>query len=141
MNPYQKAMMSVGEILLNYDTDKLVPVYGFGARPRFPNYSQATPISHCFPCSGNDDVPEVYGMEGVFNIYNYALNNITFSGPTWFSKVFRKIIDETKKDFAENPDNYTFFLLITDGILHDMQQTIDLLVEASNLPLSIVIVG
>lgn len=30
---------------------------------------------------------------------------------------------------------------MTDGIIHDMQQTIDLLVEASHLPMSIVIVG
>jgi len=32
-------------------------------------------------------------------------------------------------------------MILTDGCIHDMQQTIDLLVEASHLPMSIVIVG
>ena len=30
---------------------------------------------------------------------------------------------------------------VQDGVIHDMQNTIDLIVEASNMPLSIVIVG
>lgn len=30
LNQYQQAIQSVGNILLEYDTDKLVPVYGFG---------------------------------------------------------------------------------------------------------------
>ena len=30
---------------------------------------------------------------------------------------------------------------MTDGEIHDMEQTVDLLVENSNLPLSIIIVG
>ena len=140
MNPYQDAIMSVGEILLNYDADKMVPVYGFGAKPKYPNLSLPN-VSHCFNCTGDTEDSEVHGLEGIFNIYNYALQNVVFSGPTWFSRVFQKVIDETKKSFAENPDNYCFFLIITDGVIHDMQQTIDLLVQASHLPMSIVIVG
>lgn len=125
MNPYQDAIMSVGEILLNYDADKMVPVYGFGAKPKYPNLTMPN-VSHCFNCTGDQDNDEVHGLEGIFNIYNYALQNVVFSGPTWFSRVFQKVIDETKKSFAENPDNYCFFLIITDGVIHDMQQTIDL---------------
>ncbi len=30
-------MKSVGEILLNYDHDKKVPMYGFGGKPKMPN--------------------------------------------------------------------------------------------------------
>ena len=32
-------------------------------------------------------------------------------------------------------------LILTDGAIHDMPQTIDLVVEASHLPLSVIIVG
>lgn len=32
-------MQSVGEILLEYDDDKMVPMFGFGAIPRFPNFT------------------------------------------------------------------------------------------------------
>jgi len=118
----------------------MVPVYGFGAKPNFPKNNSGT-VSHCFNCSGDEDQDEVYGLEGIFNIYNYALSKVTLSGPTWFSKVFAKVIFECKKSFKENPDNYCFFMILTDGCIHDMQQTIDLLVEASHLPMSIVIVG
>ena len=31
-NQYVQAIQSVGEIIQDYDTDKLFPVYGFGAR-------------------------------------------------------------------------------------------------------------
>ena len=36
---------------------------------------------------------------------------------------------------------YFILLLITDGIINDMQKTIDEIVRASSLPLSIIIVG
>lgn len=36
---------------------------------------------------------------------------------------------------------YTILLILTDGAIMDMQQTIDAIVYASGLPLSIVIVG
>jgi hypothetical protein len=34
---YEKALTEVTNILMNYDYDKLVPVYGFGARVKHPN--------------------------------------------------------------------------------------------------------
>jgi len=36
---------------------------------------------------------------------------------------------------------YNILLILTDGEIHDMQITKDLIVEASDLPLSIIIVG
>jgi hypothetical protein len=36
---------------------------------------------------------------------------------------------------------YHIFLIITDGEIHDMQETKDLIVQASELPLSIIIIG
>ena len=36
---------------------------------------------------------------------------------------------------------YHIFLILTDGEIHDMQQTVNLVIEASGLPLSIIIVG
>ena len=36
---------------------------------------------------------------------------------------------------------YHILLIITDGVIHDMSATIDLIVECSKYPLSIIIVG
>jgi hypothetical protein len=37
--------------------------------------------------------------------------------------------------------NYNILLIITDGEIHDMAETKDIIVEASGLPLSIIIIG
>ncbi len=36
---------------------------------------------------------------------------------------------------------YNILLILTDGEIHDMAATVDLIVNASHLPLSIIIVG
>jgi hypothetical protein len=35
-------MISVGEILLEYDDDKSVPMFGFGGIPRMPNLTSTS---------------------------------------------------------------------------------------------------
>ena len=37
--------------------------------------------------------------------------------------------------------NYFILLILTDGVINDMQQTISKVIDASNLPISIIIVG
>ena len=32
LNQYQQAILNVGNIVINYDTDRLVPTYGFGGK-------------------------------------------------------------------------------------------------------------
>lgn len=36
LNQYQQALRAIGDILLNYDSDKIIPCFGFGAKPKFP---------------------------------------------------------------------------------------------------------
>lgn len=38
-------------------------------------------------------------------------------------------------------NTYQTLLILTDGEIHDMDRTIDLVIQAANLPLSIIIVG
>ena len=51
-NQYQEALTNVGNILEAYDTDKLIPAFGFGA---IPNYSNLTEASHCFHLNGQEN--------------------------------------------------------------------------------------
>lgn len=44
-------------------------------------------------------------------------------------------------EVSQHNQNYMILLIITDGIINDMQQTIDQIVRGSSLPLSIIIVG
>lgn len=37
---YQQVMKSIWDIIENYDTDKKIPAFGFGAKPHFPNINR-----------------------------------------------------------------------------------------------------
>lgn len=139
-NNYQEAILAVGSILLNYDDDKLVPVYGFGARTRFPKM-QGSGVNHCFPCSGDFDKVDGREVRGVFELYTHCLQNVEFSGPTYFAPLLKENIHYTRQALKTEPWHYSILLILTDGAIHDMNETIDLVVEASRLPLSIIIVG
>jgi len=51
--------------LINYDYDKLVPVFGFGGKPRLIS----SKTEHCFPLNMNVENPDVYGVEGIMQAY------------------------------------------------------------------------
>lgn len=51
---YEEALEEVSRILLDYDSDKLVPVYGFGAKVTMPNFNSFGKAHNCFPLNGNE---------------------------------------------------------------------------------------
>lgn len=130
------------QILLNYDSDKKIPTYGFGGVPMFPPPGlNQNGVSHFFPCSGDWGNCEGDGVNGVFGLYNYALHNCRLSGPTYFGPLLGEVLKYTKEEYAKDQNNYTVLLILTDGAIHDMQNSIDNIVEMSKLPISIIIVG
>lgn len=95
--------------------------------------------SHCFPLNGHFDEPEIQGIDGILATYKRNVKGIYMAGPTFFSSVM-----DVFMDFAqEGRDLKTYFvmLILTDGEIHDMVETKRLIVEASKLPCSIIIVG
>ena len=47
----------------------------------------------------------------------------------------------SEEQVSQGNQKYNILLIITDGIINDMQKTIDQIVRGSTLPLSIIIVG
>jgi len=133
-NEYQRALTAVGEIVLHYDNDKFVPFYGFGG-----TYHGS--VSHAFPLNDNPGTPEVYGMDGLFETYQRAINSYPLCGPTFFAPVINKAVTMASEMKENHENSYVILLILTDGVIHDMAQTTDLIVRGSNLPLSIIIVG
>ena len=84
-NEYLNAIKSVGSILQYYDSDKQIPVFGYGAR--INNFE----TSHCFALNGNIFDPEVNGIDGVEDVYKRAINNVTLAGPTNFASIMKLI--------------------------------------------------
>jgi hypothetical protein len=129
-NQYVNAVVSVGDILVDYDVDKLLPTYGFGAQ--LPTGK----TSHCFNVNFQDQ-PCVQGVQGILDAYSRCLPCVRLSGPTNFAPV----IEHVSAAAARASNTYTVLLIITDGEITDMDDTVDAIVRADALPLSIVIVG
>ncbi|XP_064406207.1 copine-9-like isoform X1 [Halichondria panicea] len=135
-NEYVQAIKSVASVLAPYDSDQLIPAFGFGGRLP-PNGD----VSHCFPLNSNFQKPEVYGVQGILDAYHYTLSQVQLYGPTNFSTFLDKIIESCQDSITQDSQSYNILLVITDGEISDMSRTTDRIVAASKLPLSIVIVG
>lgn len=134
-NAYQKAILEVGEVLQCYDSDRKFHSWGFGARPI------DGPVSHCFNLNGSSGHSEVEGIHGIMMAYSGAISNVTLAGPTLFGPVISAAAMIATQSLAANEKKYFVLLIITDGVITDLQETKDALVNASDLPLSILIVG
>nr|XP_006631151.2 PREDICTED: copine-9 [Lepisosteus oculatus] len=134
MNAYAMALKAVGEIIQDYDSDKLFPAYGFGAK--LPPDGK---ISHVFPLNADNENPNCVGIEGVLEAYFQSLRTVQLYGPTNFAPV----INQVARSAADITDGSQYFvlLIITDGVISDMVQTKEAIVNASSLPMSIIIVG
>ena len=141
-NNYERAIESCGSIVAFYDYDQLFPVYGFGGIPRSP-YNPTNQVDHCFNVNFKKDDPMIKGIENIILAYRQSLTKVTLSYPTLFSPVLEKVIQEVHYDLKNNREenHYYILLILTDGCINDMQQTRDKIVEASYLPMSIIIVG
>ncbi|XP_076919316.1 protein BONZAI 3-like [Bidens hawaiensis] len=131
LNAYQQAIMEVGEVIQVYDYDKRFPAWGFGGRL----YNGS--VSHCFNLSGNAGNFEVEGVQGIMDAYKNALHMVSLHGPTLFGQVVNQAAEIAAQSLSTNPTKYFVLLIITDGVLSDLQETKDALVRASDLPLSI----
>ncbi|KAF3622661.1 Protein BONZAI 3 [Capsicum annuum] len=127
--------IGVGDIIQFYDSDKLFPAWGFGGK------ANSGTVSHCFDLNGSSGASEVECVGGIMDAYSSALKNFTLFGPTLFGHVVNKASEIAVESLKYNHSKYFVLLIITDGVITDMQETIDALVRASDLPLSILIVG
>ncbi|GAB1598493.1 copine-8-like isoform X3 [Argonauta hians] len=134
LNPYATSLHAVGNIIKDYDSDKLFPALGFGARLPPNGY-----VSHEFPLNGTIDNPYCKGIEGVIEAYHRTLHSVQLYGPTNFSPCIHNVARIAQQHTGGN--DYFILLILTDGIITDMPQTMEAVVQASKLPMSIIIIG
>ncbi|XP_063850342.1 copine-8-like isoform X3 [Scylla paramamosain] len=133
-NQYSIAIKAVGEIIQDYDTDKMFPALGFGGRIP-PDWV----VSHEFYLNGSPDNPYCQGISGILEAYFNSLQTVGLYGPTNFAPVINHVARFAQAH--QDGNNYFVLLIITDGIICDMPETRRALVEASNLPMSVIIIG
>ncbi|KAF6716414.1 Copine-3 [Oryzias melastigma] len=136
-NEYLAAIWSVGNVIQDYDSDKMFPAFGFGAK--LPPSWQ---VSHEFPINFNPSNPFCAGVEGVIAAYQQCLPQVRLYGPTNFSPIINHVAQFARQAMQQQTaSQYFVLLIITDGVITDMDETRSAIVHASRLPMSIIIVG
>ena len=134
-NQYVTAINSVGGIVQDYDSDKMFPSLGFGAR-----VPPTGIVSHEFFLTLDPARPFCAGVDGIVSAYYNSLNTVQLYGPTNFAPVINHVANFAAAHQAE-ASNYFVLLILTDGIITDFDDTKRALVGASSLPMSVIIVG
>lgn len=107
---------------------------GFGAK--LPPHGL---VSFQFPLNRNPVHPYCSGVEEILRHYRDYLDVVELYGPTNFAPVINNTI-ALARDY-QNGKHYFVLLIITDGVISDMRLTKLAIIEASKLPISIIIVG
>ncbi|KAF4796365.1 Copine-1 [Turdus rufiventris] len=137
INEYLSAIWSVGSVVQDYDTDKLFPAFGFGAQVP-PSWQ----VSHEFALNFNPSNPYCQGIQGIVDAYRQILPQIRLYGPTNFSPIINHVARFAAHSLQQGTAaQYFILLIITDGEITDLDQTRQAIVNASKLPMSIIIVG
>ncbi|XP_072999228.1 E3 ubiquitin-protein ligase RGLG2-like [Typha latifolia] len=138
-NPYEQAISIIGRTLSKFDEDNLIPCFGFGdASTHDQDVFSFYPDER--PCNG---------FAQALARYRELVPHLRLAGPTSFAP----IIEMAMTIVAQSGGQYHVLLIIADGqvtrsvdtefgqLSSQEQRTVDAIVKASELPLSIVLVG
>ncbi|XP_051125923.1 E3 ubiquitin-protein ligase RGLG4 [Andrographis paniculata] len=138
-NPYEKAITVIGKTLAPFDEDNLIPCFGFG--------DATTHDQEVF--SFHSDHTPCHGFEEVLACYKKIVPNLRLSGPTSYGPAVDAAVDIVEKSGGQ----YHVLVIIADGqvtrsvdtsdaeLTPQEEKTIKSIVNASQHPLSIVLVG
>eukprot|EP00299_Pterocystis_sp_00344_P010917 c4_g1_i1.p1 GENE.c4_g1_i1~~c4_g1_i1.p1 ORF type:complete len:533 (-),score=151.34 c4_g1_i1:63-1571(-) len=132
LNEYESALTAVGSVLLPYDSDGLFQMFGFGAKIQGA-------ANHCFVMTQNP--AGAVGVQGMLEAYRNVIHGVELWGPTNFATIINTAASIASQYQSQQQQKYFVLLILTDGVITDVDETKKAIIQASRLPLSIVIVG
>jgi len=125
LNPYQTVINILGKTLASFDDDNQIPVFGFGDITTCDK--RVFPFIPDRPCNG---------FEEVLECYNVIAPKVELSGPTSFAPIIREAIRIVQKQ-----KSYHILIIIADGQVTNVKETVEAIIECSKYPISIILVG
>ena len=85
-----------------------------------------------FPCNFQPQNPFVPYVNGILGVYRNCISQIHLYGPTNFAPTIRESTRMAQQ--STDGSNYFILLILTDGVITDMDQTVDAIVaKVTNL--------
>ena len=152
-NPYEQALEVIADTLHSFDSDQLIPCYGFGDAST-KDTSVFSFVEGDRPCYGLNQAVEAY-RSLVAPTSPGGKSAVRLAGPTSFAPLIRRAMDIC----ASMGNRYHVLLIIADGQVtppsrsksggkgasdafsQQEKETVEAIVAASYFPLSIVMVG
>jgi len=134
-NDYMIALRDIGSVIEKYSRTRKMVGLGFGAQVP-PDFH----VSHAFFMNGSHD-PHVEGVDELLTAYRKTLLAIRPFAPTEFAPVIHHVAKFAKASSRQGFEHYFVLLILTDGCVSDEQRTMEAIVEASTLPMSIIVLG
>ena len=136
LNTYQQLIKYVCQTLLNYDINKMVPVFGFGGKNK---YEETDEVNHCFPLGWEPSSPGSRGIGGIFQVYNKFTRMVELAGPRLLLPTLEKFFKLT--DQNDEVEIYSAGFIFTVGDPADFEECARFLKTSSDQPISIFIIG
>lgn len=135
---YETVMRNVGTIMENYAFQDKFAGFGFGG---IPEYLDSDEVNHCFYINKNPKDPMIDGLESLIKTYKNSLGEVKLWGPSFFSKILENQMKLVKATNQMKMDMYHILMILTDGVIHDMKESIDNIVKLCEYPISIIVIG
>lgn len=129
LNFYERVISIMGGIVETFHSDGRFPVYIFG--------DEKTRDKRIRPLyQDSEGYDECYGAAHALAEYRKQIPKIVLSGPTSF-----KPLIEASIEIARYKQQFQLLIIIGDGAVSNLSETIDSIVEASNYPIMIIMIG
>lgn len=126
LNPYQRVLNIMAATMEQFDSDQLIPAFGFGDK-LCRNDSVFSFARDGIYCKGFEEVMERYLLHA---------SSSELGGPTCMAPIIERAVQ-----IVESKKSYHILLIITDGQFSGDREDIRAITKASQYPLSIVVVG
>ena len=152
MNNYERAIFEAGSVLETYSLGKKFTMFGFGGIPKYLEAYKGLKekdVVKCWNLLGELEKSEaergnelkVQGVMGALGLYHKAIRKTELAGPTYFAGMLKRFLNMIEFEREKYEKTYFVLMILTDGCIHDMPETKQLIVELSYQPCSIVIIG
>ena len=133
---FERAIKETATILIKKEKSNRFAFLGFGAKVkgcRHPTFA--------FNHEKSERNLSVNSVEEALELYHKVYPAIEPEEPTNLAAVIERVKMMILHQDSRNFKIYTLLVVLTDGDISDRQETIDKIVECSQLPLSIILVG